>query len=918
MDQEMAQSRQPVDNIKGPNDAFLLFNSDMRRAINYAAMDAVQQMGETPVIDPDQSSQYNPGGGQIDVAEFNRNWAKGMIMYHLNNYIGSNYMYNRYDYHGYAVNVEPLQDWEGIYFTPIYMGLDRKLELPPLTPDLLTPKETHEVYWEVNVPMNISIVNIATGEIVENKSIRLETLNLARYPLLESLTTEYETRLNGSNALMTETTAFAMGYTWARGFHQYYKPGGPKNIVDNEHLGLIVNGGLLLDQGFVFNSVDPESIIEYGMETKRVLEGKKDMDMAEFLSSAKLVNGSYIVDPNANAANSTGDPDNATKAMELAAHFDYNATPITDLLNNDSIPEGSATRQLINKIIPQVYKAKLATGVARQKNEDIGAHDGYESSHKIDGWGEPDSMKQLEVLPRDTNMPGNLYGEVWELTWTREHVWRHYYIVEYDCEKTRKILYTDSEGNSATRTETYWGTCTRTEYNEMTAIDTRVDRVAVTLKAKENSKTSIRLDYADTSLSTVNDVVKAFTSRDVVYASVHIDSGLEEAYTSYKSGIFDPNLMANIKNKNLDSDNCDPRTFDVVPPVGLKGEAQDAVDEINWEIRKDIHLDPDINYMNYPNPADAMRATAIDLTAKIKANQSRYVDKDRYYSGGKYSSCSAKIISQVREWYVDEVLYQVNEQYGDAADKIDTEIDSSFGESADGVRDANNAGANLLKSVMCFPIGFTMKAEHVRPDGSHFDKDELAYWDENVTLGVNMAPNYLRHDKFYDPEQNIWIDALKMGQKYIADPAKNPSSETFIPLSLQNVNVFAGVGLNTVPLINGGQQVLPPSPSTAWVATTNIWKIRVKGRLHQFHLYDFDNECHPHPIFGHEAQIYSRKHDIDIRDPATGSVVGDNDPIEFEFTTGTFIFVPPGLKGVGDRREGEIIENSIGAINEGW
>ncbi|MCD4766721.1 MAG: hypothetical protein K8R34_09450, partial [Methanosarcinales archaeon] len=318
MDQRMAQSRQPVDNIKGPNDAFLLFNSDMRRAINYAAMDAVQQMGETPVIDPDQSSQYNPGGGQIDVAEFNRNWAKGMIMYHLNNYIGSNYMYNRYDYHGYAVNVEPLQDWEGIYFTPIYMGLDRKLELPLLTPDLLTPEETHIVYWEVNVPMNISIVNIATGEIVENKSIRLETLNLARYPLLESLTTEYETRLNGSNALMTETTAFAMGYTWARGFHQYYKPGGPKNIVDNEHLGLTVNGGLLLDQGFVFNSVDPESIIEYGMETKRVLEGKKDMDMAEFLSSAKLVNGSYIVDPNADAANSTGDPDNATKAMELA------------------------------------------------------------------------------------------------------------------------------------------------------------------------------------------------------------------------------------------------------------------------------------------------------------------------------------------------------------------------------------------------------------------------------------------------------------------------------------------------------------------------------------------------------------------------------------------------------------------------
>jgi hypothetical protein len=97
-----------------------------------------------------------------------------------------------------------------------------------------------------------------------------------------------------------------------------------------------------------------------------------------------------------------------------------------------------------------------------------------------------------------------------------------------------------------------------------------------------------------------------------------------------------------------------------------------------------------------------------------------------------------------------------------------------------------------------------------------------------------------------------------------------------------------------------------------------MWKIRVKGRFHQFQLNDFDNECHPHPIFGHEAQIYSREDYVDIRDLATGSVVGNNDSIEFEFTTGTFIFVPPGLKGVGDRLEEGTIENSIGAINEGW
>jgi len=78
------------------------------------------------------------------------------------------------------------------------------------------------------------------------------------------------------------------------------------------------------------------------------------------------------------------------------------------------------------------------------------------------------------------------------------------------------------------------------------------------------------------------------------------------------------------------------------------------------------------------------------------------MDKTRYYSGGKYSSCIAKTISQVREWYVDEVLYQVNEQYGGASNKIDDEINSSFDDSADDVREANKNGASLLKSALCF------------------------------------------------------------------------------------------------------------------------------------------------------------------------------------------------------------------------
>ncbi len=130
---------------------------------------------------------------------------------------------------------------------------------------------------------------------------------------------------------------------------------------------------------------------------------------------------------------------------------------------------------------------------------------------------------------------------------------------------------------------------------------------------------------------------------------------------------------------------------------------------------------------------------------------------------------------------MDEVLHQVNEQYNGAAGNIDGEIDDKFNESADDVREANKNGASLLKSALYFPIGLSMRQEHVMDDGTKYDVNDIAYWDENVTLGVDMPPDYLRHDKFYDPEQDIWIDSVKIGDQYIADPAQNPSSKTFIP-----------------------------------------------------------------------------------------------------------------------------------------
>ncbi len=77
----------------------------------------------------------------------------------------------------------------------------------------------------------------------------------------------------------------------------------------------------------------------------------------------------------------------------------------------------------------------------------------------------------------------------------------------------------------------------------------------------------------------------------------------------------------------------------------------------------------------------------------------------------------------------------------------------------------------------------------------------------------------------------------------------------------------------------------------------------MEGRIDEFTLFDVDNECHPNPIYGHEAQMYKRMDDM-VEDPVNNKKIGKNIPIEFEFTTGTFIAVPPGPKGIGDRSGG--------------
>ena len=197
------------------------------------------------------------------------------------------------------------------------------------------------------------------------------------------------------------------------------------------------------------------------------------------------------------------------------------------------------------------------------------------------------------------------------------------------------------------------------------------------------------------------------------------------------------------------------------------------------------------------------------------------------------------------------------------SDQINTLITKNFS-NPEKIKQANRDGAKFLSQGLKLPLGLTMKAYHVDPDGNIYPPEKLDAWNENVTLMIDQEPNYLSAQQQYGEEE-------------------------LYTLKLRNNNFMGVFGVHVLPTLE------------PWIMSVNAWSIDVEGEFVKFEVLDMDNEVHPNPIFGHEAQVYVRE-EIPVYDQITNLPIGDNQRINFNFTTGTFIAVPPGkITGVGDK-----------------
>jgi hypothetical protein len=82
----------------------------------------------------------------------------------------------------------------------------------------------------------------------------------------------------------------------------------------------------------------------------------------------------------------------------------------------------------------------------------------------------------------------------------------------------------------------------------------------------------------------------------------------------------------------------------------------------------------------------------------------------------------------------------------------------------------------------------------------------------------------------------------------------------------------------------------------------NVWYIEVQGEIPCLTVYDADITPVPDPLLGHKAIAYTRRHSV-VKD-GKGTVLGKNTPVRFNVETCTFIIVPPGEQGIGDKTGG--------------
>lgn len=309
-----------------------------------------------------------------------------------------------------------------------------------------------------------------------------------------------------------------------------------------------------------------------------------------------------------------------------------------------------------------------------------------------------------------------------------------------------------------------------------------------------------------------------------------------------------------------------PHTTNGENPYGMEwlrgygGEVELALRDILEHIKQD-NITANVNNTEFRHRDfnDTIDNHTDQLLTKYRSRMQEYINDAAYRNAtsGNYTSCAARVIAKMREWYVHEIERRLEQSQNELKQSITENITEALQDHDVGVNlgdreAAKNCGATV-GDLPALQFGLTMPLTKTE---EHYQWNYQ--WNEEVGFSIDQEPDYFN--------------------------VRDASATTYNFL-IQNICLFGPSGL---PLL--------PTPVTPWVITVNCWYIHVEGQFTRFEVIDTVGEMQPNTLFGDTDYSYVRMGSW-VKDPCSGETIGENTPIEFTVDTLNVVVVPPGFVG---------------------
>lgn len=910
---------------RGLNEAIAYARADIDRALSMSGIYAEDRIGQTPLINRSASCPLNGTPEEVNLQRL-RLFAHDLF----SRYLTANYADGNFLCGDYTVRAEATGDYRDVTVEPLNVTVQRSLDSP-----VQPCGSKYEAYYVISASVLISVEGAGVRY---SEAYRARALAPSRYPLLMRLCEEYEDRMAGM-PMTLDVTGAALAYTLARGYCQYATTE-PMNIVDNRHLEVIVNGASLLEQGFVFNSVDPLSLAWLTVKAGASVSGTATQSVNNDTYTG--MNG-YDAKANANRTASPAPP---------PQEYGFNADAIVDsalvdMFRDDGIKriaDGAYTCEM-HLETSTVTTGETYTGkellsslrypyttypvLAREKwawqnrlvtieyvmdryscycecNDVVSPFD--ESVYM--GRYDPNLLKAVDsykaAIRFDTAVDGVLSGQQGERCLSASFVSERGNAVEPMAQDMlyvladsvkRDIRVTVGADDYRSPQETVGESCSRLQalFEEryagyMAEGDYRESNGFRSCGAK--ALFYIRKQFLDDIGGKLN--ASAGSAPDI---EVSIDSSLSR----YSPGLDSSTLMSNIDaTKGL----LDGQLY---VPFGLTmgmNSSPEASNGYPWEEKVAFAVDQRPDYLTVAPYTD--KATGYSLYPLKVRNICLFSVPSGFASlrdmspvvldglGNVYDASSRLPDGSVR----DESSSLMGDIAGQSRDNMKREIAGSLVNDTEMMEAFSQADIDAAVDK-----AFEGKNDREVIDGLSDGSikrdigDRLAVQAETHAWGLNGSSDY---------------------SAYIGNKTRllsGDASDKSVASTLSGMNgsveacfgkfVNSSAGLESDPAISAALKSIPLGlpllPPYGYWATLNVWYIEADGELVDLVLYDADCEPVPDPVFGHRATLYRRQRDI--IDDGMG-VLGSNEPVRFNVKTATFIVVPAGGAGVGDRTGG--------------